>query len=122
MYKLIFDILIKFEALLSDILLLLAAPLSLICIVLGRSCYACFILKNFFGLFSVECFWDFVCESLSACVYSMCTSFVLSLFPLIHNFMITLLNELLQFCLMYKDKLLMYIFHVMKLVTCSEFF
>jgi len=64
----------------------------------------------------------FVCECLSVCVYSMCAHFVLLLFPLIHNLMIILLTELLQFCLMYKDKILMYIFHVMKPVTCSKFF
>lgn len=59
---------------------------------------------------------------LSVCVYSMCAHFVLSRSALIHSLMITLLTELLQFCLMYKDKILMYIFHVMKSVTCSEFF
>lgn len=69
--------------------------------------------------FSAECFWDFVCGRLSACVYSVYAGFVLSLFPLKDS---SLLCSLLQFCLMYKDKILMYIFHVMKLVTCSEFF
>lgn len=77
---------------------------------------------SFFCLFFAECFWNIVCECLSVCVYSMCAHFVLLLFPLIHNLMIILLTELLQFCLMYKDKILMYIFHVMKPVTCSEFF
>lgn len=71
--------------------------------------------------FSAECFWDFVCGRLSACVYSVYAGFVLSLFPL-KDSNSSLLCSLLQFCLMYKDKILMYIFHVMKLVTCSEFF
>lgn len=84
--------------------------------------YLTFVFLVCFFCFFAECFWDFVCECLSVCVYSMCAHFVLSCSALIHNLTIILLTELLQFCLMYKDKILMYIFHVMKPVTCSEFF
>lgn len=59
--------------------------LFLVCVVLSRNCYACFIVFLFVWFFFAECFWDFVCECLSVCVYSMCAHFVLSLFPLIHN-------------------------------------
>lgn len=72
-------------------------------------------------LFSAECVWDFVCECLSVCD-TVCLSFLFAVLSPIHNLVIILLTELLQFCLMYKDKILMYIFHVMKPVTCSEFF
>lgn len=43
-----------------------------------------------FFWFSAECFWDFVCGRLSACVYSVYAGFVLSLFPLIDKFIITI--------------------------------
>lgn len=38
---------------------------------------------------------------------------------LVHDVTIILLTELLLFCLMYKDKILMYIFHVTIPVTFS---
>lgn len=83
---------------------ILAAVLFLVCVVLSRNCYACFILLFCFVLFYAECFWVFVCEWLSVCLYSMCVRFIPLLFSPYHNLTIILLTELWQFCLMYKDK------------------